>query len=67
TAAAVSAVGFLFAGIIGYKTESSMAVISLPIAVVLLIVTLVVIRNVTSKDEGNVSGDGKSEKDKSSD
>ncbi|MCR5624841.1 MAG: Na+/H+ antiporter NhaC family protein [Lachnospiraceae bacterium] len=67
TAAAVSAVGFLFAGIIGYKTESSMAVISLPIAVVLLIVTLVVIRNVTGKGEGNVSGDGKSEKDKSSD
>ena len=44
TAAAVSIVGYLIAGGIAYATESSVALISLPITLVLLVVTLLVIR-----------------------
>ena len=51
TAATVSAVGYLIAGILGYKFEDSIAHISLPITIILLIVTLFVIRSVTSKEK----------------
>ena len=51
TAATVSAVGYLIAGILGYKFEDSIALISLPITIILLIVTLFVIRSVTSKEK----------------
>ena len=44
TAAAVSIVGYLIAGGIAYATESSVALISLPITLVLLVVTLLIIR-----------------------
>ncbi|MBO4395247.1 MAG: Na+/H+ antiporter NhaC family protein [Eubacterium sp.] len=46
TAAAVSAVGFLLAGILGYATESNMALISLPVTLVLMIVTLIVMEKI---------------------
>lgn len=49
TAAAVSAVGYLLAGIIGYNTESTIAVVSLPITIILLLITLFIIRNITGK------------------
>lgn len=44
TAAAVSIVGYLIAGGIAYFTESSVALISLPITLGLLVITLLVIR-----------------------
>ncbi|MBR6403258.1 MAG: Na+/H+ antiporter NhaC family protein [Eubacterium sp.] len=50
TAAGVSAVGYLIAGIVGYSTESSAALISLPITLVLLIITLLVIKNLFVKN-----------------
>ena len=51
TAAVVSAVGFLLAGIIGYTTESNLAMISLPITLLMMLVTLIVIRKRTEKKE----------------
>jgi Na+/H+ antiporter NhaC len=51
TAAAVSAVGFLIAGIIGYLTESEAALISLPITLVLMLITLFVLRRIMSGRE----------------
>jgi Na+/H+ antiporter NhaC len=47
TAAAVSFVGYILAGILGYVSESSMALVALPVTLVLLIVTLMVIRTVS--------------------
>lgn len=44
TAASVSIVGYLIAGGIAYATESSVALISLPITLVLLVITLLIIR-----------------------
>ena len=44
TAASVSIVGYLIAGGIAYFTESSLALISLPITLGLLVITLLVIR-----------------------
>ena len=44
TAASVSIVGYLIAGGIAYATESSVALISLPITLALLVITLLVIR-----------------------
>lgn len=44
TAAAVSIVGYLIAGGIAYATESSVALISLPITLTLLVITLLIIR-----------------------
>lgn len=49
TAAAVSFVGYILAGVLGYTTGSSVAMISAPIALVLMVVALIVIKNVTSK------------------
>ncbi len=48
TAAAVSAVGFLLAGILGYLTESNFALVSLPVTLLLMLVTLVVLRKIMS-------------------
>lgn len=45
TAAGVSIVGYLLAGGIAYATESSMALVALPITLVLMVVTLLVIRS----------------------
>lgn len=44
TAAGVSAVGFLMAGIMGYMWESSAALLSLPITLALMLVVVVVIK-----------------------
>lgn len=44
TAASVSIVGYLIAGGIAYATESSVALISLPITLTLLVITLLIIR-----------------------
>ncbi len=54
TAAAVSAVGFLLAGILGYATESNAALISLPVTLVLMVITLIVLEKVLGrkKSEG---------------
>jgi Na+/H+ antiporter NhaC len=53
TAASVSAVGYLLAGILGFKYEGSIALVSLPITLVLLVVTLLVIKSVAGH---NVEG-----------
>lgn len=45
TAASVSVVGYLIAGGIAYFTESSIALIAMPITLVLLLLTLLVIRS----------------------
>ena len=44
TAAAVSFVGFLIAGVVGYFTNSALALIATPIALVLLIVVLIILK-----------------------
>ena len=49
TAASVSFIGYLFAGILGYKYENKLALISLAIAIVLLLVVLFTIRSITNK------------------
>ena len=55
TAAGVSAIGYLFAGIIGYNTESSIALVSLPVTIILMLVTMFVIRTITQgKSDGKV-------------
>jgi Na+/H+ antiporter NhaC len=54
TAAAVSAFGYLVAGILGYIFEGSIALVSLPITLVIMIVLLFIIRMVTS---GNAEGE----------
>ena len=50
TAAAVSFVGYLIAGIMGYLWESSLALISMPITLVLMVVTLLVIQKAAVKE-----------------
>ena len=49
TAAGVSAVGYLIAGIIGYKAGSAIAMVSTPIAIALMILVLVIIKKRTAK------------------
>jgi Na+/H+ antiporter NhaC len=49
TAAGVSFVGYLLAGALGYFTESSLALVAMPVTLVLMIVTLTVIRSLTSR------------------
>ena len=44
TAAAVSAVGYLAAGVIGYRAESALALVSLPLTLLLMAATILVIR-----------------------
>lgn len=51
TAAGVSFVGYLIAGIIGYNTATSLALIALPITLVLMVIVLVVIKKLTYKSE----------------
>lgn len=46
TCAGVCAVGYLFAGVIGYLTQSQVALVSLPITIVLLMVVLLFIKRV---------------------
>jgi Na+/H+ antiporter NhaC len=48
TAAGVSFVGYLLAGALGYFTESSLALVAMPVTLVLMIVTLTVIRSLNS-------------------
>lgn len=47
TAAAVSFVGYIIAGAIGYFTENSLALIALPVTLVLMAVTIFVIQKIT--------------------
>lgn len=54
TAAGVSAAGYLIAGFIGYTTESSLALISLPITSVIMVAVLVVIRKATRKSGAQI-------------
>ena len=49
TAAVISGVGYLLAGFLGYKFGMEMAYIAVPVTIVLLVVTLIVIKAVTSK------------------
>ena len=49
TAAAVSFVGYLLAGAIGYFTESAMALLALPITLVIMFVVILVIKQITRK------------------
>ena len=49
TAAAVSFVGYLLAGAIGYFTESAAALLALPVTLVLMFVVILVIRQITRK------------------
>ena len=49
TAAAVSFVGYILAGILGYAFDSSIALIATPITLVLMVVVLLVIRKVTAE------------------
>ena len=51
TAAAVSAVGFLLAGILGFATENNTALIALPVSIILMVVTLIAIEKITKKKE----------------
>ncbi|MBR1810865.1 MAG: Na+/H+ antiporter NhaC family protein [Clostridia bacterium] len=48
TAAAVSAVGYLIAGVIGYFTDSSIAMLATPITLAVLYVTMLVIKKAPS-------------------
>ena len=49
TAAAVSFIGYIIAGAIGYATDSSMALIALPITLIIMFVTLIIIKKITTK------------------
>lgn len=49
TAAAVSFVGYILAGILGYAFDSSIALIATPITLALMVVVLLVIRRVTAE------------------
>lgn len=49
-AAAVSFIGYLIAGIIGYTTESSLALIAMPITLIILVVTIVVMKKINEKN-----------------
>lgn len=47
TAAAVSFVGYIIAGAIGYFTENSLALIALPVTLVLMAITIFIIKKIT--------------------
>lgn len=49
TAAAVSFVGYLLAGAIGYFTESAMALLALPVTLAIMFVVILVIKQITRK------------------
>ncbi|MBO4862992.1 MAG: Na+/H+ antiporter NhaC family protein [Eubacterium sp.] len=51
TAAAVSAIGYLIAGVIGYVAEGSIAMVSLPITLIVMVLVIVIIKYVTSNKE----------------
>ena len=54
TAAAVSTIGYLIAGVVGYVAEGSIALVSLPITLVIMILLLFIIKMVTSEKAENV-------------
>ncbi len=54
TCAAVASVGYLIAGIVGFITEGSVALISTPITIVLLIIVLLVIRSRVGHSEEQI-------------
>lgn len=47
TAAAVSAVGYILAGILGYLSEGKLALVALPVTLVLMVVVMFVLRGAT--------------------
>lgn len=49
TAAVISFIGYMIAGAIGYLTESSLALIALPIALLLMVITIFTISRITKK------------------
>lgn len=49
TVAAVAFIGYIFAGIIGYSSENSVALISLPIVIIIMIATILIIKKITVK------------------
>ena len=49
TAAVISFIGYMIAGAIGYFTESSLALIALPIALLLMVITIFTISRITKK------------------
>lgn len=51
TAAAVSAVGYVIAGIVGYTSSSAIALIATPITLALMVVTLLVIRSKVGSEQ----------------
>ncbi|MBQ7201209.1 MAG: Na+/H+ antiporter NhaC family protein [Eubacterium sp.] len=51
TAAGVSAVGFLLAGILGYVTENNSALIALPVSLIAMVVTLLVVEKIDKKKQ----------------
>ena len=50
TAAAVSAVGYLVAGIIGFYAENLLALVAVPVAFAILVVTLLILRQCKKED-----------------
>ena len=50
-AAIVSFLGYLIAGAIGYFTESSLALIALPITIFIMIITILIIKKITINEE----------------
>ena len=51
TAAAVSFVGYIVAGVLGYKFGNALALVSAPFTLVLMVVTLLVIRSITGAEK----------------
>jgi hypothetical protein len=51
TAAGVSLVGYLLAGFLGFRFRSNLALMAAPFTLALMVVTILVIRAVTSKDD----------------
>ena len=48
-AAAVSFIGYLIAGAIGYTTESSLALIAMPITLMIMVITILVIKRINCR------------------
>ena len=51
TAAAVSFIGYIIAGVIGYNVGDSTALIALPITLVLMVVVIMLIKKISRKTE----------------
>ncbi len=50
TAATVSFVGYIIAGVIGYYTKNSIALVSLPVTLIIMVVILLIARNITKEN-----------------